>query len=82
MKPQIDRQKILVVDDHEAVLNGTVAAIRQQYPDAEIITAQNAQTAQHQVGSYPLDLVIMDLSMPKKQAKRRAPKLEFNCCEN
>jgi len=65
-KLESSRKRILVVDDHEAVLNGTVSAVRQQYPEAEIITAQTAQTAQQQADNYSLDLVIMDLSMPEK----------------
>lgn len=28
-------QKFLVVDDHEAVLEGTVPALKQEYPTAE-----------------------------------------------
>lgn len=68
MKAQktIDQQKILVIDDHEAVLNGTVSAIRQQYPEAEIMTAQTAQIAQQQVENTKFSVVITDLSIPEK----------------
>jgi DNA-binding NarL/FixJ family response regulator len=60
------KQKILVVDDHEAVLNGTVSALRQAYPEADILTAQTAQAGQEQIKNVSLDLLVMDLSMPEK----------------
>lgn len=59
------KQKILVIDDHELVLNGTVSALRQQYADAEILTAQTAKAAQQQVQSVQPELVVMDLSIPE-----------------
>lgn len=58
--------KILVIDDHESVLEGTVDALQRQYPDAEILTAQTAQSIQNQVETQPPDLVVMDLSIPEK----------------
>jgi DNA-binding NarL/FixJ family response regulator len=64
--PQPVKQKILVVDDHESVLDGTVNMLRQQYPEAEILTAQTAQSTQKQVESTPPDLAVMDLSIPEK----------------
>ncbi|MBC7972931.1 MAG: DNA-binding response regulator, partial [Verrucomicrobia bacterium] len=39
-------QTFLVVDDHEAILEGTVPALKRTYPTAEIFTAQDIQTAQ------------------------------------
>lgn len=59
------RQKILVIDDHESVLNGTVSALRQQYPEAEILTAQTAKAAQQQIQAALPELVVMDLSIPE-----------------
>jgi DNA-binding NarL/FixJ family response regulator len=59
-------QKFLVIDDHELVLGGTLEVLRRQYPDAEILTAQNAQNAQEQVERFQPDLVVMDLSIPEK----------------
>jgi len=37
--------KLLVVDDHEAVLGGTVMALEKTYPEAKIRTAGTAQAA-------------------------------------
>jgi DNA-binding NarL/FixJ family response regulator len=58
------KQKILVVDDHESVLNGTVSVLKQQYPEAEILTAQTAAAAQQMIEANNPDLVVMDLSIP------------------
>lgn len=58
--------KILVVDDHELVLGGTIEVLRRQYPDAEILTAQNAKDALEQVERDDPELVVMDLSIPEK----------------
>lgn len=60
------KYKILVVDDHESVLEGTVNILQQQYPNAEIITAQTLLGAQSQLNSFRFDLVIFDLSVPEK----------------
>lgn len=56
---------ILVIDDHELVLGGTIAALKQQYSDAEILTAQTAQTALKQIDSHKPNLVVVDLSIPE-----------------
>lgn len=55
----------LVVDDHEAILEGTIPALKGKYPEAEILTAQDAQTALNQVERYHPDLVIVDLCLPE-----------------
>ncbi len=56
--------KILIVDDHELVLDATVSALRQQYPNAEITPVQNSQQALGAVGERLFDVAIVDLSMP------------------
>jgi DNA-binding NarL/FixJ family response regulator len=59
-------QVFLVVDDHEAILEGTVPALKRMYPAADIFTAQDIQTAQTQIGYYHPTLVVLDLSVPEK----------------
>lgn len=59
------KQKILAIDDHELMLNGTLNVLRQKYPEAEILTARTAQEALEQIEKQP-DLVVMDLSIPEK----------------
>ena len=57
---------ILVVDDHESVLDGTILALKQQYPEAQILKAQTTQDAIAKIRSFKPGLVVMDLSLPKK----------------
>ena len=64
--PELTSLKILVIDDHELVLGGTLDVLRRQYPNAEILTAQNTQGAQEQVEKFQPSLVVMDLSIPEK----------------
>lgn len=61
---QPEKQTFLVVDDHALVLGGTVSILKQEYPQAEILTAQNAQSALVQVEQTRPNLVIVDLVMP------------------
>jgi len=61
--------KILVVDDHEVVLGGTLDLLRRQYPEAEILTAQTVDAAYQQLKNHQSDLpslVVLDLSLPEK----------------
>ncbi|MDY7014811.1 MAG: response regulator transcription factor [Cyanobacteriota bacterium] len=57
--------KILVVDDHELILNGTLDLLKQHYPQADIFTAKTTQDALQQVETLQPNLVIMDLSLPE-----------------
>jgi DNA-binding NarL/FixJ family response regulator len=59
------KQRIVVVDDHEAVLNGTVSTLKQQYPEADFFTAQCAKQAQQQIAATHPDLIVVDLSIPE-----------------
>lgn len=60
-----NQQTFLVVDDHEHMINGTVAALKRQYPQARILVAQNVQAALQQVEAFKPDLAIVDLAIPK-----------------
>lgn len=60
------KQRFLVVDDHEAILEGTVPALREKYLAAEILTAQDRQSAHRLVELYHPDVVVLDLSIPDK----------------
>jgi DNA-binding NarL/FixJ family response regulator len=59
--------KILVVDDHELILEGTLKVLNQCYPEAKILTVQSAQAVLETITSFLPDLVMMDLSIPEKQ---------------
>ncbi len=54
----------LVVDDHETILEGTVPALKKAYPNVEVYTAQDVQTAQAQVSEHHPNLILLDLSLP------------------
>jgi DNA-binding NarL/FixJ family response regulator len=58
------RQVFVVIDDHESVLGGTVAALKQHYPEADILEAQTNQRAQELISTAKPELVFTDLSIP------------------
>jgi DNA-binding NarL/FixJ family response regulator len=60
--------RFLVVDDHEAILEGTVPALQAKYPTVEILTAKCQRSAERQVGQYRPEFVIVDLSLPESAA--------------
>jgi DNA-binding NarL/FixJ family response regulator len=57
--------KILIVDDHRLLLNGTMELVRDRFPTAQIFSAQTVQEALTQVARQELDLAIVDLSIPE-----------------
>jgi DNA-binding NarL/FixJ family response regulator len=63
--PEQGTLKILVVDDHELILSGTLDLLKLQDPEAEILTAKTTQDALQQVKAFEPDLIIMDLSLPE-----------------
>ena len=56
--------KILIVDDHQVVLSGTIDILRQHYPRYELLTAKTAQEALEKLANHHLNLAILDLSIP------------------
>jgi DNA-binding NarL/FixJ family response regulator len=64
---------ILVIDDHESVLGGTVDVLQKKYPSAKFITAINAENALDQMMMSQTDLVVMDLSMPEHTGETARP---------
>ncbi|MGI0489398.1 response regulator [Pantanalinema rosaneae CENA516] len=71
----ITKQTFLVVDDHEAILEGTVPALKRTYPMAEVLTAQDLQTAQTQLKYYHPMLIVLDLSLPEKPHTLASPEI-------
>ncbi|MCC5621137.1 response regulator [Nostoc sp. CHAB 5715] len=65
-EPKQTLQKFLVIDDHEAILQGTIPALKEKYPEAEVFAAQDAQTAYQQFERHHPDLLIVDLCLPEK----------------
>jgi DNA-binding NarL/FixJ family response regulator len=60
---------ILVVDDHQLILTGTLDVLNRKYPEATIIKAQTAKDTLSQVQCYQFDLIVMDLSIPDRQGE-------------
>lgn len=58
--------KILVIDDHESVLSGTIDVLRKKYVDAEFITATNASKVLDELSKLQPSLLVMDLSIPEE----------------
>ncbi|MEQ8755910.1 MAG: response regulator transcription factor [Coleofasciculus sp. G1-WW12-02] len=67
--PKPEKMKILVVEDHELTMGGTIEVLQRQYPEAQIRTAQTQQSTLEQVETFQPDLVIMDLSIPEASGK-------------
>ncbi len=61
-----DKLTILVIDDHHLIRGGTVEMIRENQPQAEILTEETAQGALSTIENTQLDVVIVDLSLPDK----------------
>lgn len=60
---------LLVVDDHESVLSGTVSALEKAYSEAKIRTAKTAQAVKEELAFAVPDLLVMDLSIPEAPGK-------------
>jgi PleD family two-component response regulator len=50
--PKQETLKILIADDHELILNGTLDLLKRHYPQAEILTAQTTQNVLQQVKAF------------------------------
>lgn len=74
--------KMLVIDDHALILNGTLERLNKHYPEARIVTAKTAQEAQEQVEMGQLELVIMDLSLPEKLGKTATVEVGLQLLQN
>ncbi|MGD1898468.1 MAG: response regulator transcription factor [Phormidesmis sp.] len=59
--------QFLIVDDHEAILAGITPGLQQRYPQADIITAQDAQTAKSRLSQQMPTFVVLDLILPESK---------------
>jgi DNA-binding NarL/FixJ family response regulator len=62
-----EKLDILVVDDHELILDATVGVLKQEYSEANIVQAQTAQETLFQIKSHQFELIVMDLSIPSQR---------------
>ena len=75
--------RIIIADDHPAVLQAVKQLLQEEFPSAYIEEAKDTKTLLDQVLNQPWDLVISDLVMPGeggfamlkkiKQAKKNLP---------
>lgn len=75
------QNRFLVVDDHEAILEGTVPALRRQYPTAEIVTAQNRRAAERLIEQFCPGFVLIDLSLPEESTATAYPEVGLQWLE-
>ncbi|WP_017655509.1 response regulator [Fortiea contorta] len=55
---------ILVVDDHQLILTGTIDVLSRTYPEACIVAARTVKETLGQVQRHQFDLIVFDLSIP------------------
>ncbi|MBD2512750.1 response regulator transcription factor [Nostoc muscorum FACHB-395] len=60
---------ILVIDDHQLILTGTLDVLSREYPEAGIIKAQSGEETLKQLQFYKFDVIVMDLSIPNQQGE-------------
>lgn len=58
--------KILVVDDHDLIREGTLGIIHEQYPEADLLSVNTATAAKEILQRETPNLAIIDLSLPEK----------------
>lgn len=60
-------QTFVVLDDHEVILGGTLALLKESYPDVQVVTAQTSQEALAKIKVVQPQLVMMDLAVPEQK---------------
>ncbi|MBG1262692.1 response regulator transcription factor [Nostoc commune] len=60
---------ILVVDDHQLILTGTLDILSREYPEACIIKSQTVKETLDQLKIQQFNLIVMDLSIPNQQGE-------------
>ena len=79
----VDRKLgILVVDDHQLILTGTLDVLRREYPEADILKAQTAKETLSLTQSCQFDLIVMDLSLPDDKGDRAEIDLGIKLLQN
>lgn len=77
LNPQT-KLKILIIDDHETVIGGTIDAIKSKYQEVDIHLAKNEPEATDKLNSFTYNLIITDLSIPKKTGEQAEPEVGIN----
>jgi len=64
--PVEKKLSILVVDDHQLILTGTLDVLKREYPESDIFKAQTAKETLSQFKCHQFELIVMDLSIPNE----------------
>ena len=67
--------KILIIDDHDAVIGGTKEAIASNYPDADLQLAKNAQEAIERLNIFTYYVVITGVVIRVRVGERPIPEV-------
>lgn len=67
MTQSVEREQlpIIIVDDHEAILEGTLHCLKEEYPEVRLLSAKTSAEAKEKIALYHPNLVVMDLSIPE-----------------
>jgi DNA-binding NarL/FixJ family response regulator len=57
--------KILLVDDHALVRRGLAHVVRESFPDAEVVEADNAEQALRAMSDQAIEIALVDVRMPE-----------------
>ena len=57
--------KILLVDDHALVRRGLAHVVRESFPDAEVLEADNAEQALRAMSDHAIEIALVDVRMPE-----------------
>ena len=65
--------QIVLVDDHESVLNGIIPILRVHYPQANLSSAKTCESAWELIEQLSPDLILVDLSIPERAGEKAQP---------
>ena len=68
--------RILIADDHSVVRKGLKQILHEGFPNADITEVADAESMINQVIEMPWDVVISDLSMPKRSGLDALPQIK------
>ena len=74
--------KILVVDDHPAIVTATINALYREYPCSDIVEVQTVQETLSLIQSDQFDLVLIDLSIPDRTGNDAKVELGIKLLQN
>jgi DNA-binding NarL/FixJ family response regulator len=57
--------KILIVDDHALVRRGLAHVVRESFPEAEVVEADNAEQALRAMQEHDVEIALVDVRMPE-----------------